>query len=480
VTPGFARRSRRRVASSFAVLSASAFFAGAPALAQDGGGAEPAAAPATHTVGRVDLPLRATADGRVDSQVRRKVWLDPQAFGGQLEVAEVAVRSGSVAEGQALIRIDPTKIDEEIVQAEIALTNARRSHEFGVEELTILQQSNGVRMERATAAQRAAEQAFEIFDKYDGQKMLRGAELRLMQSEFSLADQREELAQLELMYEGSSLAGETKEIVLERNRRSIRMAEEYLQFTQNDLVIMRDYTYPTQKLRVENELRWASIELEHARQNTMMSEQNKRAAVEASARALADAEERLADLKSDRERFELAAPVSGVMTRIAAEPGDRVGAQHVFAEIVDPNRLIVTLSAKPEDLRVLSEGGAVTVTFPAFPEVSLAGTVAEIAPVGAASGPGTTFPVTIRLSDDNPLVRVGLNCSVSAESTLNDVLAVPAKCVHEESGKRYVHVAAGGSSEKREVTIGAKSDDMVQIVAGLREGDVVLLEKPQE
>lgn len=436
--------------------------------------------PPTHTVVRGSLTLSVSREARLESAVRHRLRVDPEAYGGSLDITEVVSRGGPVQKGDLIVRFDPSKIEREIESAGVALANAQRGYEFARQEMSILSEGNAVRVERATAAKTAAEHAFEIFDKYEGTKMVRSAELRVQQQEYALTDQKEELAQLEKMYGGTNLASETKEIVLERSKRSIRMAEEWLQFARQDLIVMREFTYPDRKAQVERELRWATIELEHTLLNVKMAEQSKRAQVEQSATALRDAKERVEKLNRDRARFELTAPIDGVMTAVSFQPGDSVSGRQVLAEIVDPSKLHATFNAQPEDLRVLAPGARVRVTLPAYPEVSLEGEVTDIATVGQPSGGGTVFPVTVTINGSHPLARVGLHCSVAAEKTITAALTIPAKCVLTRGGKSACQVLVNGQAERRDIVVGARQDDMLQVVSGLREGDKVLLEAPKE
>ena len=59
-----------------------------------------------------------------------------------------------------------------------------------------------------------------------------------------------------------------------------------------------------------------------------------------------------------------------------------------------------------------------------------------------------------------------------------DVLVVPAKAIRRERGKSIVHVLANGQTEPREVTVGWKDGQWIEIVAGLTEGETVLLKTP--
>jgi len=435
-----------------------------------------AAPPATVAAERGGVALRVSQSGRIDSAERRVVHLDPEAYSGGFEISEIAHRGGGVKAGDVLLRFDTEDFDRQVEDAQIALDNAKREAEFAVQELDVLREANQVRVERATAAKTAAEHAFEIFDKYEGDEMLRRADLAVKQSEYRLEDQKEELEQLKSMYEDSTLASETKEIVIKRNERQIAISEEYLQMTRNALIITRDYTYPDRKQSVDSQLRWATIELQHALLGTKMAEARKVSDVDRAQRTLRDAEKKLADLQADRSAFELKAAASGILTPIDLKIGDTVRGEQKIAEIVDPQQLIVTFNASPADLRVLRPGLSVNVSLPAYPEVELMGEVSDIAAIGQAQGNTTNFPVKVKLARaDDALVRVGLECQVTAERIVPNVLRVPADAVKEKDGKHTVTIARNGETEEREIVIGAKGDDFVQVVKGLREGDQVVV-----
>jgi len=59
-----------------------------------------------------------------------------------------------------------------------------------------------------------------------------------------------------------------------------------------------------------------------------------------------------------------------------------------------------------------------------------------------------------------------------------NVLALPVKAVKRERGKSIVYVMSGGTPQPREVKVGWKDTQWVEIVSGLDEGQTVLLESP--
>ncbi len=77
-------------------------------------------------------------------------------------------------------------------------------------------------------------------------------------------------------------------------------------------------------------------------------------------------------------------------------------------------------------------------------------------------------------------VAEGLKPGMTAEvevlvADLADVLAVPVSCTKELGNKTFVWVAGTNKHEQREVVTGQTNDKMVEIREGLKEGDVVML-----
>ena len=56
----------------------------------------------------------------------------------------------------------------------------------------------------------------------------------------------------------------------------------------------------------------------------------------------------------------------------------------------------------------------------------------------------------------------------------NNVLMVPARAVKNEKGKKIVQVLVGKTPEPREVQVGMQTDEAIEIVSGLQEGEKVV------
>lgn len=94
-----------------------------------------------------------------------------------------------------------------------------------------------------------------------------------------------------------------------------------------------------------------------------------------------------------------------------------------------------------------------------------------------------TIKIALDLSALDAEQRNRIKPSMRAEATIvldrvNDALAVPAQAVFTEAPVNYVLVPAGRRFDRRPVLIGRRSNRLVEVLAGLNEGDQVLLREP--
>jgi multidrug resistance efflux pump len=440
--------------------------------------------PRTGVVERADLLLHMDREGRIDSARRVKVRLIPETYNGPFEIVDVLKRGGRVSKGDTIMQLDGEALSKEIDNALIGLDHARRRLELAREEDRILKEANATRLEQTEKAKTRTATELTIWEKFDGPDMLKQAELSLRQREYYLADERQELEQLEKMYQGTHLATETKDIVLERARRQLKVSEAWLELAKHDDVITRETRYPQQDQSVRDTARWSAQDDAHARVNVRASEERKSMELQLAERAVRDAEEKLAKLQSDAKLLIVMAPADGIMTRIELEPRDQISARQTICEVLDPDDFIVKINATAEDLRVL-KGGAdsanpatpIELTLPEYPEAEIQGVVQEMADIGTASDQATNFPMVLAIKAGSPLVRIGLRCKAHASRTLKDVLTIPAEAVKDDHGRKYCTVRTERGPEKREITVGPTSDKKTAVMSGVRLGEEVVIDE---
>ena len=156
-----------------------------------------------------------------------------------------------------------------------------------------------------------------------------------------------------------------------------------------------------------------------------------------------------------------------------------------LAVIYDLSRLKLEMNVSELEIGQVQAGQEVEITAEAIPGQTFLGTVDRVSINGTTTNGFTTYPVTILLSEYGDL-NPGMNVSTDiVVERVTGALTVPVSAV---SSGGTVLVAGDGAlspdglmvadlsrAESRTVTLGASSEEYVQITSGLEEGDVVLV-----
>jgi len=196
-------------------------------------------------------------------------------------------------------------------------------------------------------------------------------------------------------------------------------------------------------------------------------------AVQEAAQQLATAKAELNAAQAQLALVQLASPLSGLVARINVQPGQAVDANTVVAEIVDLNRLIVTVNVPATDAALLRVGqatemgganesklavGAVSFVSPQLDAKTGTALVRISVPGGAGFRPGQFVRVRIMTEE-----RVG-------------VLAVPRESVFTDTeGRSTLSVVEGDIAKQREVKVGLRTTDLLEVDGeGVSEGATVV------
>jgi RND family efflux transporter MFP subunit len=171
-------------------------------------------------------------------------------------------------------------------------------------------------------------------------------------------------------------------------------------------------------------------------------------------------------------RAVIRAPFSGIVARRLHNPGDMVqaAATDPILRLVDPARveIIATVTAA-EAPRVLPGASARLVNAVDGATVAL-----SVASRGAAAGNGGSVPV--RLVAASPLtvpVDTAVAIEIDAEERAGVVFVAP-EVIVRDGNESVVMVAVGDRAERRIVQTGVAIERRVEVVSGLRAGELVI------
>ena len=170
--------------------------------------------------------------------------------------------------------------------------------------------------------------------------------------------------------------------------------------------------------------------------------------------------------------FSLNSPISGVVVERNATIGATVGSDANLFKIIDLSSVWIDANVFEKDLERVRLGQMVTVKVPAFPESNFVGKVILISSV---VDPDTrTVKVRTEVANRDGRLRPDMFANVEiVTASHRTAISIPLAAVLDDDGKSIVFVADGSEYKKKEVTLGLKSDDRVEIVAGLNVGDKV-------
>lgn len=174
----------------------------------------------------------------------------------------------------------------------------------------------------------------------------------------------------------------------------------------------------------------------------------------------------------------LRAPISGVIASKdeVATVGATIAPGVRVARIVDTASFRLTVGVGEREVGLIEPGAVARIYVPAaLGEEFVEGTVAAI---GAGSDPGTgSFPVVIAFRNGfGGRIKSGMAASVSIQAReTSPSVVVPSAAIVRRGTASAVFVEENGKAVVREVAVGRRSGVRVELLAGLAEGETLLI-----
>jgi membrane fusion protein, copper/silver efflux system len=173
------------------------------------------------------------------------------------------------------------------------------------------------------------------------------------------------------------------------------------------------------------------------------------------------------------ERVPFPSPTSGVVVEKTIVDGAAVTAGQRLFRIADLADIWVEADVYESDLPRITKGMAASITLDYLPGKTFDGKVAFIYPY--LDPMSRTGRVRIALPNKRLELKPDMYATVTFKLPLGPRLVVPIPAVVYTGPRRIVFVDLGtGALRPQEVTIGARSGDLIEITSGIKDGDVVV------
>jgi HlyD family secretion protein len=223
---------------------------------------------------------------------------------------------------------------------------------------------------------------------------------------------------------------------------------------------------------------------------------------------VAQARAALKQARDDLSKTTIYAPMSGTVSELNKEAGEiAVGSQFqsdVILVIADLSEMEAQVDVDENDIVDIRNGQTAEIQVDALPGQVLSGIVREIGSSANSSGTGTAdqkteFEIKIAITEPLPTLRPGMTATADIVTRTNEsTLSVPLQSValrtvdqllrkgekRKDAEARFkadrdgfvevVFCIEQGKAVARQVTTGIQSEDLIEILSGLKEGEEVV------
>jgi HlyD family secretion protein len=185
-------------------------------------------------------------------------------------------------------------------------------------------------------------------------------------------------------------------------------------------------------------------------------------------------------LKQKREalaNYSVVAPFAGIIASLGdVNIGDTLSSGATIATLITKQKM-AEISLNEIDAAKVKVGQKTNLTFDAFDELNIVGTVAEVNLIGTVSQGVVSYTIKIGFDTQDDRVKPGMSVSASiiTESKM-DVLTVSNSAIKNQGDVNYVEVLNDDSSTpiSQNITMGISNDTVTEIIDGLNAGDLVV------
>lgn len=183
------------------------------------------------------------------------------------------------------------------------------------------------------------------------------------------------------------------------------------------------------------------------------------------------AQEAIKEVQATLEWATIRAPIGGVIIDKKIDVGDMVTPGQTLATLFDPNRMQLVASVRETLAHQLQVGQDIGVAVEGLGK-QCSGTVSEIVPEAQTASRSFQVKVTGPCPTG---IYTGMFGRLVIPLGVEQVLVVPRKAVQSVGQLELVEVVEDGHATRRAVRTGRTFDEDVEILAGLREGEKVVI-----
>ena len=200
-----------------------------------------------------------------------------------------------------------------------------------------------------------------------------------------------------------------------------------------------------------------------------------RAAADAAKAGIGTAETQIAAAQKALLDTNILAPISGYVSERVADPGEYISPSAPntkIATIMRTSPLRLRIDVPEQSIGKVATGQGISLQTSAYPDRNFAGTVVRILP--NLNTAARTLTVEAEVANSDGLLKPGQFATVRiTQSQPENAVMVPTSAIRTEGDTNSVFVIRDGAAHQLMVQLGLLENGIIQVKAGLNEGDVV-------
>ena len=398
----------------------------------------------------------------------------------------------TVKKGDLLIELDASRLQDKLVDNQIKVQNSEAAYIRTRENLDVVKNQAQSDLDKAELTRRFAKQDLEKYVEGEYPKELNESESKITLAAEELNRVQQKLKWSQKLFDEKYLS----ETELQADVLAAKRAELDLELAENNLKLLKEYTYTRKLAELESEVKQSKMALQRAKRKATADVIQAAAELRAKESEFQREQSKLSKLKDQIAKAEIYAPADGLVIyattakgnwRGNAEPlaaGQQVKERQELIYLPKTASVLAEVKVHESGLDKVKVGLSATITVDALPGRIFSGEVASISPLPDATSmwfnPNLKLYTTIiHLDGTITGLRTGMSCKAEIlVKKYEDVLYVPLQTIRRIHGETVAYVQQRNQIEARSVKIGLNNNRMVRIISGLEPGEEVLLIPP--
>ena len=435
---------------------------------------------------RGPLTINVSQSGAI--KYRDLVEIKCEVYGGT-QILWLIPEATEVKEGDLLVELDASQMEDAKVQQQITLHNSEAAFVRARENLavTISQGESDVSQAEQTCRFAVLDLNKYTEGEYPEQVQQAQADITIAEEELGRAAEKLEWSR-QLESEGYITQNE-----LLADELAVKRSQLKLELAMSKLNVLQTFTHQRTSEKLASDVEQSQKSLERIRRKAAANHHQAEADLRAREAEHERQQTKLEKINEQISNCRITAPVAGMVIYATTghwhrgeplEEGRVVREQEDLIYLPTTASVMVEIMVPESSLRKVKADMLVRVMVEAMPDKVFEGRVGKIAimpdPYSAWRNPDQkVYAAEVYLDSGDDNLRVGMNCQADIIiEEHDDVLYVPVQSVMRVGEQTVVYVQTDQGKEMRPVEIGLDNNRMVHVISGLDLGERVLLDPP--